>query len=64
MDEFEGMFQDESDFGERIEVSFEPERTCQHKGKSNGKPLLMTLGGIVIATVGFLLGRISGEYSN
>ncbi|GHT69797.1 hypothetical protein FACS1894110_19980 [Spirochaetia bacterium] len=64
MDENEGMAQDESDFEERTETNFAPKEPCQCKGKNRGKPILMTLGGIVIATVGFLFGRISGEYNN
>jgi hypothetical protein len=63
MDEIEEMAQDESDFGERIEKNFGPKGTCQCKGKNNGKPILAAIGGIIIATVGFLLGRISGEYN-
>jgi hypothetical protein len=61
MDENKGMAQGESDFGEREEMNFEPKETCQCKGKNKSKPILMAIGGIVIATVGFLFGRITSE---
>ncbi|GHT92536.1 hypothetical protein FACS1894140_4710 [Spirochaetia bacterium] len=63
MDENEEMAQEESGFGKRKETNSEPGGTCGCNDKNKEKSILIGIGGIVIATVSFLLGRISSEYN-
>ncbi|GHT78467.1 hypothetical protein FACS1894130_05090 [Spirochaetia bacterium] len=63
MDENEEIAQEESGFGKRKEPNSKSGGTCGCNGKTKEKSILMAISGIVIATVSFLLGRISGEYN-